>query len=283
MIALLWARIAKPARGRFLITNQPADQTAPSPQSRTSPSSSPLAVSYRTAALEANESSNRLDQLLPVTSLRIWLLVVSAVILIGAAIAYTAITPRNVTVSGSGRVVGLNGIGLVTSSAKGQFGSFAVKPGERVTVGQRVADVIAGKRAVPQFSQVEGTLLGYLSSPGAPIHTGEWLAQVSLKVDDGRVGLITVLPDEAGKVVEGQSVTVSVSGGPVLAGRIGPDRSPALSPALVQEGMGTLDPPPGPRVVIEVLLDEPAPSSDEFEGVILVSERSLLEQLLGKQ
>ncbi|MDP4014900.1 MAG: hypothetical protein U0990_12400 [Candidatus Nanopelagicales bacterium] len=217
------------------------------------------------------------------TSLRIWLLVVSAVILIGAAIAYTAITPRNVTVSGSGRVVGLNGIGLVTSSAKGQFGSFAVKPGERVTVGQRVADVIAGKRAVPQFSQVEGTLLGYLSSPGAPIHTGEWLAQVSLKVDDGRVGLITVLPDEAGKVVEGQSVTVSVSGGPVLAGRIGPDRSPALSPALVQEGMGTLDPPPGPRVVIEVLLDEPAPSSDEFEGVILVSERSLLEQLLGKQ
>ena len=110
---------------------------------------------------------------------------------------------------------------------------------------------------------------------------GTWLSQVTLKVDDGRVGLIMVLPEESGKVVEGQPVKVSVIGGPTLQGRIGPDRSPALSAARIQEGMGTLDPPTGPRVAIEVLFDEPAPPGYEFTGVILVSERTLLGQLLG--
>ena len=48
---------------------------------------------FRAEAVAANESSERLDELLPVTSLRIWLLALAAVVIIGAAIAYTAITP----------------------------------------------------------------------------------------------------------------------------------------------------------------------------------------------
>ncbi|MEI6624242.1 MAG: hypothetical protein WCP28_20320, partial [Actinomycetes bacterium] len=202
-------------------------------------------------------------------------------ILIAAAIAYTAITPRNVTVDATGRVVGDGGIGLVTSTANGQFGSFMLAPGAHVAVGQRVADVITSTGPIPQYSQVEGTLLGYLPSPGAPLATGAWVAQVSLKVDDGKVGLAVVLPEDAGKVTQGQSVTVSIIGGAVLQGTIGPNRSQALSAARVQEGLGTLDPPPGPRVVIEVLFTEPAPAGYEFSAVILVSERTLLGQLLG--
>lgn len=236
---------------------------------------------YRSEAVAANESSDRLDELLPVTSLRLWLLAVAAVVLIAAAIAYTAITPRNVTVTGQGRVVGDGGIGLVTSTADGQFGSFVVADGSRVKAGQKVAEVITAAGPVPQFTQVDGTLLGYLPSPGAPVKVGTWLSQVTLKVDDGTVGLIMVLPEESSKVVEGQPVRVSVIGGPTLQGRIGPDRSPALSAPRIQEGMGTLDPPTGPRVAIEVLFDEPAPPGYEFNGVILVSERTLLGQLLG--
>lgn len=242
-----------------------------------------LLLPYRSAALEANESSARLDELLPVTSLRIWLLAVAAAVLIAAAVAYTAITPRNVTVDGSGRVVGDGGIGLVTSTANGQFGSFTLEPGSHVTVGQHIADVVANTGTVPQYSQVDGTLLGYLPSPGAPVTTGAWLAQVTLKVDDGKVGLIMVSPEEAGKVQTGQPVTVSIVGGPVLAATIGPNRTPALSAPRVQEGLGTLDPPLGPRVVVEVLFTEPAPVGDEFTAVILVSERTLLGQLLGTQ
>lgn len=242
---------------------------------------SPPATPFRSEAVAANESSERLDELLPVTSLRLWLLAVAAFVIIAAAVAYTAITPRNVTVVGMGRVVGDGGIGLVTSTASGQFGSFVLDGGTRVEVGQQVAEVITSEGPVPQYTQVAGTLLGYLPSPGSPVSTGEWLSQVSLKVDDGRIGLITVSPEEASKVQEGQPVAVSIIGGPTTVGRIGPDRSEALSADRVQEGMGTLDPPPGPRVVIEVLFDEPAPVGYEFTGVIMVSERTMLQQLLG--
>ena len=34
-------------------------------------------------------------------------------------------------------------------------------------------------------------------------------------------------------------------------------------------------------MVIEVIFDKPAPAGYEFRGVILVSERTLLQQLLG--
>ena len=265
-----------------------ADDPPPTPQipSASGPSQQPAASPastrpFRSEAVAANESSERLDELLPVTSLRLWLLAVAALVIIAAAVAYTAITPRNVTVTGDGRVTGDGGIGLVTSTADGQFGSFVLESETRVEVGQQVAEVITADGPVPQYTQVAGTLLGYLPSPGAPVSTGEWLSQVSLTVDDGRMGLITVLPEEADKVQAGQPVVVNILGGPTLTGRIGPDRSPALAADRVQEGLGTLDPPAGPRVVIEVLFDEPAPVGYEFTGVIMVSERTLLQQLLG--
>lgn len=241
---------------------------------------------FRSQALAAQESSDRLDELLPVTSPRLWLLAVGAAIILVALVAYTAITPRNLTVAGSGRVVGDGGIGLVTSTAAGQFGAVTADPGSRVTIGQQVAEVITANGPVPQYSQVEGTLLGFLPSPGAPITVGEWLAQVTLKVDNGEVGLLSVLPSDAAKVKEGMPVTVTIVDAPdgtptQMQGRIGPNRSPTYDPDIIQEGLGTLEPPPGPRVVIEVLFDTPAPSGYEFNAVVLVSERTLLQQLLG--
>lgn len=246
----------------------------------------PKGSPFRSEALAAQESSDRMEQLLPVTSLRLWLLALGFGIVLAALVAYAAVTPRNVTVEGSGRVVGDGGIGLVTSTAAGQFGADMAKPGTKVKVGEKVAEVITASGPVPQYSQVDGLLLGFLPSPGAPIETGEWLAQVSLKVDDGKLGLISVSPDEADKVVEGMPVTVSVIGAPggkpsQYAGRVGKLRSPTYAPDIIQEGLGTLEPPASPRVVIEVNFDEAAPAGYEFTGVVLVSERTLLEQLLG--
>ncbi|TXH43661.1 MAG: hypothetical protein E6Q90_06125 [Actinobacteria bacterium] len=257
--------------------------TEAGPQSPPAPKQSQPTVppGFSPDGLQSADSSKRLDELLPVTSLRLWLLALAAAILVGAAVAYTAVTPRNVIVAGEGRVVGDGGIGLVTSTADGQFGSFSVEPGSRVTVGQRIADIITESGPVPQYTQVEGTLLGYLPSPGAPLKVGDWIAQVTLKVDDGKIGLVTVLPADASKVKEGQPVKVAIVDGPTLVGHIGPERSGSLSAARIQEGLGTLDPPSGPRVAVEVLFDEPAPAGYEFSAQIMVSERTLLQQLLG--
>lgn len=236
---------------------------------------------YRAEAVEALESSDRLDQLLPVTSLRIWLLALAALVLVAGALAYAVVTPRNVTVPGSGRVVGNEGVTLVTATADGQFGRVRLKAPVEVRTGQSVAEVVTENGKVPQLAQRNGTLLGYLVRAGDPVKVGTWLAEIANRVDDGRTALMIIEPDEAGKVSEGMPVTVQVTGGSEVHGVVGADRSGVLSPQRVQEGLGLLEPPPGPREVIAVKLDEAAPRGYEFTGTVLVSERTLLQQLLG--
>ena len=242
------------------------------------PSRPPL---YRAEAVGALESSDRLDELLPVTSLRIWLLALAALVLVAGALAYAVVTPRNVTVPGSGRVVGNEGVTLVTATAAGQFGRVRLRAPAEVRSGQSVAEIVTERGAVPQLAQRNGTLLGYLVRPGDPIEIGTWLAEIANKVDDGRTALMIIEPGEAEKVAEGMPVTVQVTGGPAVEGVVGADRSGVLSPERIQEGLGLLEPPTGPREVISVKLDEPAPRGYEFTGTVLVSERTLLQQLLG--
>ena len=244
---------------------------------RPQPSGSP----YRATAVRSVESSERLDELLPVTSSRVWLLAVAAVVLVVGLVTYAAITPRNVTVTGEGRVVGKQGVTLVTSTAAGQFGRISVEPETEVKAGQVVAEVISGGRSIKQRAQRNGILLGYLPRPGDPVQVGSWIAEISNRIDDGRTALLMVDPEEAGKVKAGMPITVSVIGGPQVKGVVGKDRSDVMAADRVQEGLGMLEPPSGPRVVIVARFQQPAPRGAEIDGTVLVSERTLLQQLLG--
>lgn len=258
-----------------MTTPPPKPPTKPPTQA---PQSSPI---YRTSAVQSLESSERLDELLPVTSLRVWLLAGAAAVLVLGLLGYAAITPRNVTVSGGGRVVGNQGVTLVTATAAGQFGRFSVPPETTVRAGQVVAEVISGDRVIPQRAQRSGILLGYLPRPGDPVQVGTWIAEISNKIDDGRTALMFVDPEEAGKVTQGMPVSVSVVGGPVVDGTVGADRSDVMSADRVQEGLGLLESPPGPQVVLVVELGQTAPRGYEIDATVLVSERTLLKQLLG--
>lgn len=242
------------------------------------PTPSPI---YRASAVRSMESSDRLDDLLPVTSPRVWLLAVAAAVLVLGLLAYAAITPRNVTVEGGGRVTGKQGVTLVTATADGQMGRFHVKPETDVRVGQVVAEIITADGPVKQRAQRNGILLGYLPRPGDPVKVGTWIAEISNSIDDGRTALMMVDPAEAGKVEAGMPVRVSVVGGPVVDGVVADARSDVLSALRVQEGLGLLEPPPAPQVVIALDLDDTAPRGYEIDATVLVSERTLLKQLLG--
>lgn len=255
--------------------------TQPDSERAVTGAQTPAAAPYRPHTVKALDSSERLDELLPVTSLRLWLLALAAAVLMIATVTYAAVTPRDVTVTGEGRIVGNGGVVLVTSTAEGQFGHFVVKDGQRVKVGQLVGYVLTADGPVGQRAQVSGTLLGYLRRPGDPVEVGGWIAEVANKVDDGTTALMIVPPDEAGKLQEGQSVVVSVTGGSQVRGVVGPDRSDAMAADAVQEGLGMIEPPDGARVVVQLKLDDPAPPGYEFTAVVLVSERTLLQQLLG--
>lgn len=244
-------------------------------------STNPPASLYRQQAMESIESRERLDELLPVTSLRAWLLAAAAAVLVLGLLVYAAVTPRDVTVYGEGRVVGKQGVTLVTATVAGQFGRTYVPPMTEVRIGQVVAEVITGDRAVKQRAQRNGILLGYLFRPGDPVQVGSWLAEISNRIDDGRTALMMVAPQEAGKVEAGMPVKVVVPGGPQVTGVIGKDRSDVFAADRVQEGLGMLEPPAGPQVILVVKLDAVAPRGYEIEATILVSERTLLQQLLG--
>lgn len=257
------------------MTDVPPQHDAPA-----APASADLPT-YRREATDSLQTSEQLHELLPVTSLRVWLLVVAAALLVAGTLAYAAVTPRDVTVSGAGRVTGNQGVTLVTATAAGQFGRLQVRPGSTVKAGQVVAEIIAGDEVIEQRVQRNGILLGYLPRPGDPVDVGSWLAEISNGVDDGRSALIIVDPDEAGKVQAGMPVKVAVRGGPEVTGVVTGDRSDSMSAARVQEGLGLLEPPAGPRVVIALDLGEAAPRGYEIDATVLVSQRTLLQQLLG--
>src|SRR5690606_17648712 len=122
------------------------------------------------------------------------------------------------TVTGEGRVVGKQGVTLVTSTAAGQFGRISVEPETEVRAGQVVADVICGGRSIKQRAQRNGILLGDLPRPGGPVQVGSWIAEISNRIDDGRTALLMVDPAQAGKVKAGMPITVSVIGGPQVRG-----------------------------------------------------------------
>lgn len=245
------------------------------------PSENKGAQQSGTEPTATSDRGRRLEELLPVTSRRLWVAALAAAILIGATLAYTLVTPRNVTVATTGRVIGPGGVGLVTANTAGQLGANLLEPGVDVGVGDKVAEVITPAGPVPQYSQVEGVLLGYITSPGGPIEVGEWLAQVALKEDDPHTALILVLPDEAAQIDAGMAVSGVAENGDEIVGSIGDNRSTLLPPWVVQEGMGTTEQPDGPRIVIEVVLEEPGPVGWEFTATVMVSERTLFEQLLG--
>ena len=98
------------------------------------------------------------------------------------------------------------------------------------------------------------------------------------------------MSDDAQTLPPGQpagdsSVTILAKGARLqefeVTGVVGKDRSDVFAPDRVQEGMGMLEPPAGPQVILVVKLDEVAPRGYEIEGTVLVSERTLLQQLLG--
>ena len=250
------------------------------------PSGPPANPLYRQQALQAMESHEDIERLLPVTSWRGWLVAVAAVLMIGAALLYAATDTRQVTVTGSGRIADGLGVRLVSSTVAGQISSFEVEPGDTVQAGQVVAYVVNGDARVPQRTENAGTVIASIWRPGDPVKVGDWLMEIAATQSDGRLALIAVNVDEGQRLTEGQSATVTVTGswhekqGRVVAGTVAGHTDP-LRAVEVQIGLGLIEPPADKQIVAAIKLDEPIESGSEVSATVVVSERNLLQQLLG--
>ena len=232
------------------------------------------------------ESHEDIERLLPVTSWRGWLLALAGVALVAAALLYAAADSRLVTVHGSGRVSDGYGIRLVTASTTGQLAGWLVEPGDQVTANQVVAQIAAGDALVDQRTPNAGTVIGTLWRPGDPVAAGEWLMEIASTDSDGKQALVAMTVDDGMKVTEGMPATVSVTGaleesvGRTVTGTV-VGRTDPLRALEVELGLALLEPPAGKQIVVAIALDEAIDAGSAVDATITVSERNLLQQLLG--
>lgn len=241
---------------------------------------------YRATALDAMESHEDIERLLPVTTWRGCLLAVAGVALVGAALLYAASDSRLVTVTGSGRVADGYGIRLVSASVSGQVATIDVEAGEKVSANQVVATIAAGDRLIQQRTPNAGTVIGSLWRPGDPVEAGDWLMEISSSESDGKQALIALTIEAGQQVEKDMSATVTVTGaldeavGRAVSGTVLGKTDP-LRASEVELGLALLEPPDGKQIVVGIALDEPIDAGSAVDATVTVSERNLLQQLLG--
>lgn len=241
---------------------------------------------YRSQALRAMESHEEIERLLPVTSWRLWLAAVAAGLLVLAGLLYAAADSRTVTVAGDGRVTDGSGVRLVSSSVAGQLTSFDVEPGQTVGKDQVVGYVRSGDALIAQRTANAGRVIGSLLRPGDPVQVGTWLMEVAATETDGKQALIAFSLTDGAKVHSGQPVTITVTGalggseGKIYPGTVA-EVSPPLRAVDVELGLALLEPPKEKQIVAAVTLDQPLEPGSVVSAVVTVSQRNLLQSMLG--
>lgn len=241
---------------------------------------------YRSRAMKAMESHEDIERLLPVTSWRLWLAAVAGGLLVVASVLYAAADTRAVTVAGDGRITDGSGVRLVSSTVAGQLSSYEVEGGQTVEEGQVVAYVRTGDELVPQRTEVAGRVIGSLWRPGDPIKVGMWLLEVAATETDGLQALIALPVEQGQQVREGQTAVVTVTGalgeslGKSVPGTVLGVTEP-LRAVEVEVGLALLEPPTEKQIVVGIGLDEPLEPGSEVNANITISERNLLQQMLG--
>lgn len=241
---------------------------------------------YRPQAVDAMTSHDDIEQLLPVTSWRGWLIALSALLLIGAAVLYASADARAITVTGPGRVTDGNGIRLVTATVDGQVATIDMEPGDKVAAGQVVASVTAGTQVVAQRSPNAGLVIGPLVRPGDAVNTGDWIMEIASTDADGMQALVTLNLEDGHKVSAGQPAEVFVVGsledpqGSMVTGKVVAISDPLRS-SEVEIGLAMLQPPEGEQIVAAIKLDERLAPGSIVDVTITVSRENLLRKLLG--
>jgi biotin carboxyl carrier protein len=248
--------------------------------------SSTAAASGDAASAPTLESHEDLEQLLPVSSWRGWLIAACGVMLVAAALLYASTASRLVTVPGIGRATDPNGIRLVSATVAGQMDDYLVKPGERVTDGQIVAYVMTGDSRVPQRTQNSGTVLEDVVRPGDPVQVGDWILEIASTETDGERVIVSFSLEDGQRLQVGQPATVTSSGtiaqpnALTVEGTVSAISDPLL-PSDVEVGLALREPPEDQQIVAEITLDEPVGPGALVTAEVTVSERNLLQQLLG--
>ena len=237
---------------------------------------------FRAQALRQLDVPATLDNLLLLTSRRIWLAILGIAVALTAGLVYAGSTVRVESVAAEGRAVAPPGIINAASPTAGVITSVLRAKGEAVTAGQTLA---VGRSAdgadLSVVSPLPGTTWQQLAAAGAVVAQGSVVTQL-LPPDSGSLLMLQVPESRAGPIAVGQQVDVTYGATGTATGSITAIDTAPMPAAVADTSLAMSTEQTGePVVMVTVTADPQVPPGEAVTAEVVQSERTLLESLLG--
>ena len=237
---------------------------------------------FRAQALRQLDVPATLDNLLLLTSRRIWLAILGIAVALTAGLVYAGSTVRVESVAAEGRAVAPPGIINAASPTAGVITSVLRAKGEAVTAGQTLA---VGRSAdgadLSVVSPLPGTTWQQLAAAGAVVTQGSVVTQL-LPPDSGSLLMLQVPESQAGPIAVGQQVDVTYGATGTATGSITAIDTAPMPAAVADTSLAMSTEQTGePVVMVTVTADPQVPPGEAVTAEVVQSERTLLESLLG--
>ena len=237
---------------------------------------------FRAQALRQLDVPATLDNLLLLTSRRIWLAILGIAVALTAGLVYAGSTVRVESVAAEGRAVAPPGIINAASPTAGVITSVLRAKGEAVTAGQTLA---VGRSAdgadLSVVSPLPGTTWQQLAAAGAVVAQGSVVTQL-LPPDSGSLLMLQVPESQAGPIAVGQRVDVTYGATGTATGSITAIDTAPMPAAVADTSLAMSTEQTGePVVMVTVTADPQVPPGEAVTAEVVQSERTLLESLLG--
>ena len=241
--------------------------------------STPSSHLFRAKALAQIDIPKQIDNLLPITSPKIWIAIAGVAGVLFAAIIYAAGTPQVTSVTTSGRAVAEMGVVTVGTIDEFTLTDMQVSEGESVREGEFLAEGTGADGAtVTLTAPAEGTIWQILASPGQVLANGSAVLTILPPGSDTHV--FVPVPQAASSGVQlGQSAKVlgpgfAVSGtvSAISATPLPSDRAAALTSLTLN--------PADTYIYVSISTDEAITPGAQVTVEIIESESTLLSDLV---
>ncbi|MGB4324954.1 MAG: hypothetical protein WBJ33_06810 [Candidatus Nanopelagicales bacterium] len=236
---------------------------------------------FRAKALAQLDIPKQIDNLLPVTSRRLWLAIAGVAVAIIAGLVYAGGTTVTASVSAAGRAIASPGLENATSPTEVLVEQVLVAPGTPVNSGQKVlAATDAAGAPASVHSLIDGTVWQVFVAPGVSLPRGESAVTILPDGSDNSL-LVPLLESEAAVVSVGQSAEIATGEG-VFKGVVS-DIAPAPMPGSVLGARTGLPLDPlATYINVAITTKSAITPGTEASVEIIQSQESLLLKIVGQ-
>jgi len=235
---------------------------------------------FRAKALEQIDVPKQLDNLLPLTARRRWLVLLGVAILIVAGLSYSIGTTVVTSVPGTGRAVVSPGVAVAASPENSVILSVSVASGEEVAARQPLSDGTAPNGStVHTFSPVDGTVWQVLEASGSVVAQGTPVITV-LPRGPQTSALFAVDESNAKQLVIGQRVTITTGNNNQVDGTLTQIEAAPVPASNASSRVALTLPSNDGFVLVSVTADAPLTPGDGLSATFTISEQTLAQKLM---